>query len=203
MARPEFAEIPAYEVERYRDLLGEDYAEVAAAAERARGVFAGRTVWNVNSTLHGGGVAEMLRALLPYVRGAGVDSQWVVLQGAARVLRVDQAPAQQPARRLGRRRRSGRARARALRERAHRQQPPPRPAAEGGRRRPLPRPSDGGPDPGGEGDRGHGSSGAVTSAPTIPTSRPVGPRDFLAPYVTAADAYVFSRRSYVWDMLGP
>ncbi len=80
MARPEFAEIPAYEVERYRDLLGEDYAEVAAAAERARGVFAGRTVWNVNSTLHGGGVAEMLRALLPYVRGAGVDSQWVVLR---------------------------------------------------------------------------------------------------------------------------
>src|SRR6478735_6726365 len=83
MARPEFAEIPAYEVERYRDFLGEEYPGVAAAAERARGVFAGRTVWNVNSTLHGGGVAEMLRALLPYVRGAGVDSRWVVLREQA------------------------------------------------------------------------------------------------------------------------
>ena len=61
-------------------LLGEDYAEVAAAAERARSVFAGRTVWNVSSTLSGGGVAEMLRALLPYVRGAGVDARWVVLR---------------------------------------------------------------------------------------------------------------------------
>jgi trehalose synthase len=80
MARPEFAEIPTYEVDRYRELLGDEYEHVAAAAERARALFAGRTVWNVNSTLSGGGVAEMLRAMLPYVQGAGVDSRWVVLR---------------------------------------------------------------------------------------------------------------------------
>ena len=33
--------------------------------------------------MRGGGVAEMLRALLPYVRGAGVDTRWVVLREAA------------------------------------------------------------------------------------------------------------------------
>ena len=105
MARPEFAEIPAYEVERYRDLLGEDYAEVAAAAERARGVFAGRTVWNVNSTAHGRrGRRDAPRPSPLRARGRG-RLRWVVLRERARVLRVDQAPAQQPARRLGRRRR--------------------------------------------------------------------------------------------------
>ncbi len=36
---------------------------------------------NVNSTASGGGVAEMLRTLLAYARGAGVDAQWVVIQG--------------------------------------------------------------------------------------------------------------------------
>ena len=36
---------------------------------------------NVNSTASGGGVAEMLRTLLAYARGAGVDAQWIVIQG--------------------------------------------------------------------------------------------------------------------------
>ncbi|MFP5387852.1 MAG: glycosyltransferase, partial [Thermoleophilia bacterium] len=33
-----------------------------------------------SSTVSGGGVAEMLRTLLPYVRGAGVDARWAVLR---------------------------------------------------------------------------------------------------------------------------
>jgi trehalose synthase len=54
-----------------------------AAAARARTVLAGRVVWNVNSTAHGGGVAEMLQTLLSYGRGAGVDTRWLVLEGDA------------------------------------------------------------------------------------------------------------------------
>jgi trehalose synthase len=35
----------------------------------------------VNSTEAGGGVAEMLQVLLPYVRGAGLDARWIVMEG--------------------------------------------------------------------------------------------------------------------------
>jgi trehalose synthase len=39
-------------------------------------------MWHVNATATGGGVAEMLQALLGYTKGAGVDTRWLVLQGA-------------------------------------------------------------------------------------------------------------------------
>ena len=41
----------------------------------------GRVIWNVNSTAKGGGVVEMLRPLLGYCRGAGIDARWVVISG--------------------------------------------------------------------------------------------------------------------------
>ncbi|MDQ4131481.1 MAG: glycosyl transferase family 1, partial [Actinomycetota bacterium] len=44
-------------------------------------VMAGRTLWHVNSTAAGGGVAEMLPFLLAYLRGAGVETRWVVVGG--------------------------------------------------------------------------------------------------------------------------
>src|SRR5437879_3379322 len=47
-------------------------------ADRMRG----RTLWNVNSTPRGGGVAELLAALIPYDRGAGVDERWLVIEGS-------------------------------------------------------------------------------------------------------------------------
>ena len=56
-------------------------ARLAGYAERARALLAGRTVWNVNATSRGGGVAEMLQALLAYSRGAGVTTRWLVLSG--------------------------------------------------------------------------------------------------------------------------
>ncbi|MEN3361086.1 MAG: trehalose synthase, partial [Mycobacteriales bacterium] len=55
-----------------------------AAAARARGALAGRTVWNISSTETGGGVAEMLHSLLGYVAAAGVNSRWLILSGDAR-----------------------------------------------------------------------------------------------------------------------
>ncbi|MBK5111586.1 MAG: glycosyltransferase [Thermoleophilia bacterium] len=56
-----------------------DFDEIVAAADEARAEFAGRTVWHVSSTSLGGGVAEMLRSFLPYARDAGADNRWVVL----------------------------------------------------------------------------------------------------------------------------
>jgi len=66
-------------LERFRPLVGDRFAEIERAAAAARETFAGRRIWHVNSTSQGGGVAEMLRALLPYARGAGVDVRWLVL----------------------------------------------------------------------------------------------------------------------------
>src|SRR3712207_2993779 len=48
---------------------------------QAREAFAGRTIWSINSTAAGGGVAEMLASLLAYTSGAGVDSRWIVING--------------------------------------------------------------------------------------------------------------------------
>jgi trehalose synthase len=56
---------------------------IRVVQERARGVFDDRTVWHVNSTSRGGGVAEMLHPLLAYARGAGIDARWLVIGGEA------------------------------------------------------------------------------------------------------------------------
>jgi trehalose synthase len=72
-------EIEPAPLERFRSLLGGDYSEIERAAATAREAFAGRRIWHLNSTSRGGGVAEMLRALLPYAKGAGVDVRWLVL----------------------------------------------------------------------------------------------------------------------------
>ncbi len=65
-------------------VVGEDRARqiVSAADEISRGL-SGRSVINVNSTAKGGGVAEMLLWLLRYIRGAGIDVSWYVIEGDA------------------------------------------------------------------------------------------------------------------------
>jgi trehalose synthase len=80
MANPKFVPIFAEPIARYRSLLPDEYAEIEAAARWAKERFAGRAIWNISSTARGGGVAEMLRCLLPYARDAGVDVRWVVLR---------------------------------------------------------------------------------------------------------------------------
>jgi len=69
-------------LERFREVLDDaGYRELLELQRRATALLAGRVVWCVNSTARGGGVAELLRSLLAYTRGAGVDSRWSVLQG--------------------------------------------------------------------------------------------------------------------------
>jgi trehalose synthase len=54
----------------------------AETGRRARAGFGDRTIWHVNATAHGGGVAEMLQTLLAYGRGARIDNRWLVLDGS-------------------------------------------------------------------------------------------------------------------------
>lgn len=70
-------------LERYRDLLsGGDWRKFCKAMKAFAATMRGRTVWNVNSTARGGGVAELLGALIPYDMAAGVDERWVVIAGS-------------------------------------------------------------------------------------------------------------------------
>lgn len=74
--------VDAFDVARLTPLIGaERIGLLERTAAEARAALAGRVVFNVNSTGHGGGVAEMLRSLLAYVRGAGIDARWLVLDG--------------------------------------------------------------------------------------------------------------------------
>jgi trehalose synthase len=70
--------------ERFRAVLPtERFEEFERAAEEARKALAGRIVWNVNSTARGGGVVELLRPLIGYARGVGVDARWMVIDGTS------------------------------------------------------------------------------------------------------------------------
>jgi trehalose synthase len=82
MAKMLDVEISPLPIERLANLLQPDRAaSLLETAERGRTVLADRTVWNINSTAAGGGVAEMLATLLAYGRGVGVDTRWSVVHG--------------------------------------------------------------------------------------------------------------------------
>ncbi|WP_374457420.1 glycosyltransferase [Nocardioides sp.] len=64
-------------------LTPERVERLEAYVATARDLLASRTVWNVNSTARGGGVAEMLHTLVAYAAGTGVDVRWLVVGGDA------------------------------------------------------------------------------------------------------------------------
>jgi trehalose synthase len=200
MARPELVQIPPHPIERFRDLLGDEYPAFAAAAEWARREFAGRAIWHVNSTARGGGVAEILHGLLPYVRGAGVDTRWAVLREEPEFFAVtkrlhnrlhddpgDGGP-------LGEDERN-------LYEAALR--------ASAAQLAPLIQPSDviylHDPQTAGLVPAMKEIGLKVVWRCHVGVDRPGelarGSWDFLRPYLEGADAYVFSRDEYVWDGL--
>ena len=77
-------EVPRLPVSRLEPVFGAPrYAELVGAADRVRQVLAGRTIWNVNSTVAGGGVAEMLQVLVGYVQDLDIPIGWLVITGDA------------------------------------------------------------------------------------------------------------------------
>jgi trehalose synthase len=73
--------IPALPPERFDPLLGERAAAWSHTLAQARKALGGRTLWHVNSTSKGGGVAEMLQSVLCYLVGAGINTRWLVIGG--------------------------------------------------------------------------------------------------------------------------
>lgn len=82
-------EVRAIAPGRLGSLLGSERAQrFETTATTARALLRGRAVLNVNSTATGGGVAELLQALLAYARGADVNARWVVIEGDPRFFEI-------------------------------------------------------------------------------------------------------------------
>jgi trehalose synthase len=74
--------VPPLDPWRLEPFLGAARIEhLEGAADALRDRLAGRRIVSVNSTATGGGVAEMLQTLLGYVRGAGLHTEWLVIEG--------------------------------------------------------------------------------------------------------------------------
>jgi trehalose synthase len=75
--------------ERFRDVLSpEGLAQFERTIAGGRRLLGSRVLWSVNSTARGGGVAEMLRSLIGYAQGAGLDARWVTIGGDDEFFRV-------------------------------------------------------------------------------------------------------------------
>src|SRR3954452_1642357 len=75
--------------ERFQGVLtAEGLERFRHTIARGHELLDGRTLWTANSTARGGGVAEMLRSLVGYARGAELDGRWVVVPGDPDFFRV-------------------------------------------------------------------------------------------------------------------
>ena len=76
--------VPRRPVSLLKPIIGaRRYGQLAGAADQVRLGLAGRTIWNVNSTAAGGGVAEMLQVLVGYVQDLDISIGWLVITGDA------------------------------------------------------------------------------------------------------------------------
>jgi trehalose synthase len=200
MAQPKFIQIAPQPLERFRELLGPEYAEIERVAEGARQFFAGRAIWHLSSTARGGGVAELLRTLLPYARDAGVDVRWVVLREAPEFFAVTK--------RIHNHLHGDSGDGGALDDDARRLYESCL-AATADTLAPLLQPGDVVylHDPQTAGlipamcERGLKVVWRCHVGVEQPNELVRGAWDFLRPYVERADAYIFSRRAFVWEGL--
>jgi trehalose synthase len=192
--------IPPLPLERFRDVLDDaGYRDLQDLATLGRSELSGRVVWCANSTAQGGGVAEMLRSLLSYTRGAGVDSRWVVIDGPREFFALTKnlhnclhaaAGAEPPG--DNERRLYEEVSAAAAEELIALVAPrdvvilhDPQTAGMAPALRAA----------------GIGVAWRCHVGVDAPTDVVRGAWDFLRPYVQAADTYVFSREQFVWDGL--
>jgi len=77
-------EVPRRPVSLLEPIIGGSrYVRLIESADQVRQLLAGRTIWNVNSTATGGGVAEMLEVLVGYITDLGISVGWLVITGDA------------------------------------------------------------------------------------------------------------------------
>ncbi|MFQ5595276.1 MAG: glycosyltransferase, partial [Anaerolineae bacterium] len=81
-------EVGIKSLEDYRLIVGD---EVIAAIEKLAEPLKGARVVHVNATAFGGGVAEILQTLVPLMQDAGLDASWQVIEGADEFFNVTKA----------------------------------------------------------------------------------------------------------------
>lgn len=75
-------EVPPLSLERMRVLVGPaEWERLEAGLEMGRALLADRQLWNVNSTAAGGGVAEMLWSWVGLARGLDIGMRWLTISG--------------------------------------------------------------------------------------------------------------------------
>jgi trehalose synthase len=75
-------------IDNYSPIIGEDKVEnIKALAEKLKG----KKICHVNSTNRGGGVAEILRRLVPLMRGVNLEVEWKVIEGSDEFFKVTKA----------------------------------------------------------------------------------------------------------------
>jgi len=77
-------ELPERDIEAYRGIVGE---HVDVLKEEARDL-KGLKVIHVNSTSYGGGVAELLKGLIPLMRSLGLKAEWEVIEAPGEFFNV-------------------------------------------------------------------------------------------------------------------
>jgi trehalose synthase len=75
-------EVPSLSLERLHGVVSaRDWERLEAGLGRAATLLEGRQVWNVNSTSAGGGVAEMLWSWVGLANGLGIGMRWLTIGG--------------------------------------------------------------------------------------------------------------------------
>lgn len=84
MSQVQYVPLSPIDPHRFESVLSaEQYTALLHLIEDGARELRERVVWNVNSTARGGGVVELLKPLLGYSRGAGVDARWAVIHADA------------------------------------------------------------------------------------------------------------------------
>jgi trehalose synthase len=192
-------QVPSLSLERLHGLIEPGaWQRFEAGLRSARELFAGREVWNVNSTSQGGGVAEMLWSWVGFARGVGVGMRWLTIDGSPEFFALTKRLHNYLHGEVGDGREVSEA-DRALFDRVSRENAAALVAGLGPRDVVIL----------------HDPQAAGLIPHVLAAGRPVVWRchvgtddrneltaaawDFLAPYVTKADAAVFSRRAFVPD----
>jgi trehalose synthase len=75
-------DVPRRPIAALEELIGLDRTtRLLGAAAQFRRAFADRVIWNLSSTASGGGVADMLQGLVGYTKDLAVDIRWLVIGG--------------------------------------------------------------------------------------------------------------------------
>jgi len=75
-------EVPPLSLERMRILVGPaEWERLESGLDMGRALLADRQLWNVNSTAAGGGVAEMLWSWVGLARGLDIGMRWLTIAG--------------------------------------------------------------------------------------------------------------------------